>query len=163
MFERYTEKARRAIFFARYEASQLGSPCIRTEHLLLGILREDKRIKTMLRVDMKELSDRLRRDVINARILPTVDLPLDDVSKRALAHAAEEAEAMKHQHIGTEHLLLGIMREDKDRAAQVLREMGTPSVDELRKTIVESAPNQEQESSFPGIKMPLRLEVLFIC
>ena len=42
MFERYTEKARRVIFFARYEASQFGSPCIETEHLLLGLLREDK-------------------------------------------------------------------------------------------------------------------------
>lgn len=42
MFERYTEKARRVIFFARYEASQYGSPCIETEHLLLGLLREDK-------------------------------------------------------------------------------------------------------------------------
>ncbi len=42
VFERYTEKARRVIFFARYEASQFGSPCIETEHLLLGIMREDK-------------------------------------------------------------------------------------------------------------------------
>ena len=112
MFERYTEKARRVIFFARYEASQFGSPYIETEHLLLGLLREDKALTNrFLRSHASVESIRKQiegRTTIREKVSTSVDLPLSNECKRVLAYAAEEAERLSHKHIGTEHLLLGL-------------------------------------------------------
>ena len=112
MFERYTEKARRVIFFARYEASQFGSPYIETEHLLLGLLREDKALTNrFLRSHASVESIRKQIEghtTIREKVSTSVDLPLSNECKRVLAYAAEEAERLSHKHIGTEHLLLGL-------------------------------------------------------
>ncbi len=128
MFERYTEKARRVIFFARYEASQFGSPYIETEHLLLGLLREDKALTNrFLHAHMAVES--IRRQIeknttIREKVSTSVDLPLSNEGKRVLTYAAEEAERMGHKHIGTEHLLLGLLREENCFAQQILKERG---------------------------------------
>jgi Clp amino terminal domain, pathogenicity island component len=124
MFERYTEKARRTIFFARYEASAFGSPFIETEHILLGLLREDKALLGRLLPDVNYES--IHREVtIHTKVresIPThMDLPLASECRRALKFAAEEAERLDHRHIGTDHLLLGLLREDHF-ASQLLRE-----------------------------------------
>src|SRR5207249_5063240 len=128
MFERYTEKARRVIFFARYEASQFGSPYIETEHLLLGLLREDKQLTNrFLRSQISVVTIRKQiegRTQVREHISTSVDLPLSQECKRVLAYAAEEAERLSHQHIGTEHLLLGLLREQKSFAAEILQERG---------------------------------------
>ncbi len=128
MFERFTEKARRVVFFARYEASQFGSPYIETEHLLLGLLREDKALinrflhqHSSVESIRRQIED---RTVIREKVSTSVDLPLNNESKRVLAYAAEEAERLGNNHIGTEHLLLGILREDRSFAAQILQERG---------------------------------------
>jgi len=88
MFERYTEKARRTIFFGRYEASQFGSPYIESEHLLLGLLREDKSLaNTFLSSHGAVESVRKQveeRTVIRARVSTSVDLPLSNECKRIL-------------------------------------------------------------------------------
>ena len=127
MFERYTEKARRVIFFARFEASAFGSPYIETEHMLLGLLREDKAIARRVIPDLS--AERIRQEIEKATIIrpPTstsVDLPLSNECKRVLTYAAEEAEGLSHKHIGTEHLLLGLMCEENSSAARLLREHG---------------------------------------
>src|SRR5450756_3226772 len=105
MFERYTEKARRVIFFARYEASQFGSPYIETEHLLLGLLREDKALTNrFLRSHASVESIRKQIEghtTIREKVSTSVDLPLSNECKRVLAYAAEEAERLSHKHIGT--------------------------------------------------------------
>lgn len=128
MFERYTEKARRVIFFARYEACQFGSPYIETEHLLLGLLREDKALTNrFLRSHASVESIRKQiegRTVIREKVSTSVDLPLSNESKRVLAYAGEEAERLTNRHIGTEHLVLGLLREEKCFAAQILMERG---------------------------------------
>jgi len=128
MFERYTEKARRVIFFARYEASQFGSPSIETEHLLLGLMREDKsltnrflRSHSSIESIKKEIEG---RTIIREKVSTSIDLPLSAECKRILAYSADEAERLRHRHIGTEHLLLGILREDKCLAAEILHERG---------------------------------------
>jgi hypothetical protein len=125
MFERYTESARRTIFFGRYEACQYGSPYIETEHLLLGILREDaNRFKRWL---PKLNSDEIRRK-IDARhpqrtpVPTSVDLALSQESKRILNYAMEEADSLDEWQIGTEHMVLGILREEESFAAQLLQE-----------------------------------------
>jgi len=128
MFERYTEKARRVIFFARYEASQFGSPYIETEHLLLGLLREDKALTNRFlrsHASIKSIRKQIEgRTTIRDKVSTSVDLPLSLECKRVLAYAAEEAERLAHKHIGTEHLLLGLLREDKSFAAEILHERG---------------------------------------
>src|SRR5881409_1581098 len=116
MFERYTERARRVIFFARYEASQFGSTTIETEHLLLGLIREDKILTNRFLRNHSSI-DSIRQQIegrtaIHERVPTSADLPLSSECKRILAYAAEEAERLNHQHIGTEHLLLGILREE---------------------------------------------------
>jgi ATP-dependent Clp protease ATP-binding subunit ClpC len=128
MFERYTEKARRVIFFARYEASQFGSPFIETEHLLLGLLREDKALTNRFlrsHASIEAIRKQIEgRTPIREKVSTSVDLPLSQECKRVLAYAAEEAERLTHKHIGTEHLLLGLLREDKSFAAEILHERG---------------------------------------
>src|SRR5712664_3517974 len=116
VFERYTEKARRVIFFARYEASQYGSPYIETEHLLLGLMREDKALAN--RFLRQQCSSELIRNEIAGRITVSGEC------KRIPNVAAEEAERLGHQHVGTEHLLLGILREEKCFGAEILMERG---------------------------------------
>src|ERR671912_1269570 len=128
MFERYTEKARRVIFFARYEASQFGSPYIETEHLLLGLLREDKALANRF-LRSHAAIESIRKQIeshttVREKVSTSVDLPLSHECKRVLAYGAEEAERLSHKHIGTEHLLLGLLREDKSFAAEILHERG---------------------------------------
>src|SRR5580693_2106291 len=155
MFERYTEKARRVIFFARYEASQFGSPYIETEHLLLGLLREDKALTNrFLRSHASVESIRKQIEghtTIREKVSTSVDLPLSNECKRVLAYAAEEAERLAHKHIGTEHLLLGLLREEKCFAAEILHERGLrlPTIrEELARTSQEKAqPQRQRESS----------------
>jgi ATP-dependent Clp protease ATP-binding subunit ClpC len=117
MFDKYTEKARRVIFFARYEASQFGSPYIDTEHVLLGILREDKALTNRFLRSHSSVES-IRRQIkgltiVREAVSTSVDLPLSADCERVLAYAAEEAEGLGHKHIGTEHLLLGLLREEK--------------------------------------------------
>ena len=124
MFERYTEKARRTIFFARYEASQFGCSCIETEHLVLGVFREDKALANQYQASEAIRHSITQRGTTGLKVATSVDLPLSHESKRALVYAAEESERMNHKHIGTVHLLLGLLREEKSFGAQLLREQG---------------------------------------
>ena len=128
MFERYTEKARRTIFFGRYEASQFGSPYIESEHLLLGLLREDKSLAfTFLR--SHDTVESIRRQVeeqtvIREKVSTSVDLPLSNECKHILAYATEEADKLSHKFVGTGHLFLGVLREHDCFAAKLLGERG---------------------------------------
>ena len=128
MFEKYTEKARRVIFFARYEVSELGSKSIGTEHLLLGLLREDKALISRFLPD--DVSTDMLRAQIEAEIIKgekismAVEVPLSAESKDVLKYAAEESENLGHRHIGTEHILLGLSRKKDSLAERVLRGNG---------------------------------------
>ena len=158
MFERYTEKARRVIFFARYEASQFGSPYIETEHLLLGLLREDKALTNRFLRSHASIES-IRKQIeghatIREKVSTSVDLPLSHECKRVLAYAAEEAERLSHKHIGTEHLLLGLLREEKCFAAEILRERGlrlsTVREELVRSQTEKASTSRPKESSLLG-------------
>ncbi len=129
MFERYTEKARRVIFFARYEASQFGAPAIEPEHLLLGLMREDKTLTARFLARAQASLEAIRKDIegrapMREKISTSVELPLAPETKRVLAYAHEESDRLQHRHIGTEHLLLGLLREERSMAAEILFERG---------------------------------------
>src|SRR5205814_9002527 len=101
MFEKYTEKARRVIFFARYEASQFSSSYIETEHLLLRLIREDKNLTNRFFPKANAPIDSIRKEIegrtmIRAKVSTSVYLPFSDESKRALNSVAEESERFSH-------------------------------------------------------------------
>jgi ATP-dependent Clp protease ATP-binding subunit ClpC len=151
MFERYTEKARRVIFFGRYEASQFGSPYIETEHLLLGIVREDKALTNRF---LRSQVESIRKEVENHTVMrektsTSVDLPLSNESKRVLAYAAEEAERLAHKHIGTEHLLLGLLREEQCFAAHILTKRDV-RLDHVREELARQPQGAAQEENRPS-------------
>jgi len=144
MFERYTERARRVIFFARDEAVQFHSTTIETEHLLLGLIREDKNLTNRFLRNHSSIES-IRKEIegrttIRQGVSTAIDLPLSNECKRILAYAAEEAERLMrlmHWHIATEHLLLGILREEKCIAAQILQQHGL-SVKPIREELARS-------------------------
>lgn len=129
MFERYTESAWRAIFFARFEASRLGSGQIEPEHLLLAVQREATGLAYRLLRSSPALAEGIRSE-IEANNTPaegnsaSIDLPLSQTCKHVLALASEEAAKLISEHIDSEHLLLGILREEESFAAAMLRERG---------------------------------------
>ncbi len=129
MFERYTERARRVLFFARYEATQLGSTSIETEHLLLGLIREGKGLTSRIFARSHLSLESIRKDiegrtVFREKVSTSVDIPFSTETKHVLQFAAEEADRLLHTYIGTEHLLLGLLREERSVAASILYEKG---------------------------------------
>jgi ATP-dependent Clp protease ATP-binding subunit ClpC len=128
MFERFTEKARRAIFFARYEAGQYGSSNIGAEHLLIGILRDDG--LTVLRLLAPQATAEWFRTEIEKQIVrhvptsATIELPLAPDCRTILISATEEADKLRNRRVRTEHLLLGMLRLKDSLVAQLLREKG---------------------------------------
>lgn len=146
MFERYTEKARRVIFFARYEASQFGAPAIEAEHILLGLMREDKGLTNRFFRHSQASIESIRKEIegrtiLREKVSTSVDLPLSPEAKRVLAFAAEESERLQHRHIGTEHLLLGLLREEKSVAAEILHERGL-RLNTIRDELTRSTSNE---------------------
>ncbi len=128
MFERYTEKARRTIFFSRYEASQFGSPYIESEHLLLGLLREDEDLaNAFLRSHggIESIRKQAERQTpVREKVSNSIDLPLSNECKHILAYSVKEADKLSHKYISTGHLFLGVLREQHCLAAKLLRERG---------------------------------------
>ena len=128
VFEKYTDRLRRVIFFAGYEASQFGSKTIETEHLLLALIREDKELTNRcLRNPSSTESIREaieRRITIRERVRTSIETPISNECGQIFTSAAEEAERLNQSRVDTEHLLLGILREEKCVAEEILSERG---------------------------------------
>ena len=127
MFERYTEEARRALFYARFETTQRGGTSIETEHLLLGLIRESRGpVNAMLAhfqvtplILLQEIDARVP---LKERVPTSVEIPFNPEVARALKNAPEEADRLRHSHVGPEHLFLALLIEDQSVAALVLSE-----------------------------------------
>lgn len=129
MFERFNDNVRRALFFARYEASRSASRQISAEHILLGMLREADQALVELcnavAIDVRELREELLGETVALEPASTSpDLPLAEETKKVLAFAVHEAETMGHGRVGSEHLLLGLLRIDQSSAAKYLATRG---------------------------------------
>lgn len=125
MFERYREDARRAIFFARWEAQQSGSTYIEPEHLLLGLTHDaDSKANQFFALSVYAENFRQQLGFRPSAKSSTSDHPLSNSGKRVLAYAAQEADKLASKPIGTEHLLLGLLREKKSDVPQTLAAMG---------------------------------------
>jgi ATP-dependent Clp protease ATP-binding subunit ClpC len=140
MFDRYTEKARRVIFFARYEAGEYGSTTIDTEHILLGLLREDRALIHHLHLDLSpEIRDEIEKVIQRGiRVSTSAEIPLSTDSRKALELAGEEADRLAHRQIETHHILLGILRVEKSLAARLVMAKGAKA-DAIRVQIAQGA------------------------
>lgn len=138
MFERYTEKARRAIFFGRYEASEFGRDQIEADLLLLGLAHESPELcEQWLRANYAQLHAIVARlYTADKRVATNVDLPISKECQKVLAYATEEADHLGNTHIGTEHLFLGLIREG-GTAAKLLEDQGK-TLGFVRAAIMES-------------------------
>ena len=126
-FTRYTERAKRATFFSRWEAAQFGSRTIEGEHLLLGLLQARQGIAACpaLALPVAQVrADVARRTPPGESLGTGVVVPFADATKRALARAVEEADRRQHARIGTGHLLLGLLGEHASVAAGLLSARG---------------------------------------
>jgi ClpA/ClpB-like protein len=131
MFDRYTEKSRRVLQFARENASKSGAASIESQHLLLGILRETPSVLSeQFRQKLEQMQSELDAPDVKGARISEEGLPLSNECKRILAYAAEEAERLAHRHIGTEHLFLGVLREEKCTTAKIMRSHGIKVEDE---------------------------------
>jgi uncharacterized protein (TIGR03435 family) len=141
MFNRFTSRAAQVLFYARSEVSQLGSSAVEPEHILLGLLDEGKglgsRILARTGVALDDFrSDILRRLTAREKVPESDEIPFSASCERALQYSAEEADRLLHSHIGTDHLLLGLLREERSVAAEVLAARGL-RIEAVREAIVE--------------------------
>ncbi|MDH3628479.1 MAG: ATP-dependent Clp protease ATP-binding subunit [Acidobacteriota bacterium] len=129
MFEKLTEKAKRVLFLARYEASQQSAQHIGSEHILLGLLKEpEESIRELFNranVSIDLLQAELeRRGPMREKLSTSVEIPFSDETKKVLEYAEEESERLMHSSIGSEHLLLGLLRMEESTAGRLLVERG---------------------------------------
>jgi len=151
MFERFNQHVRRSLFFARYEASRLSSHSIALQHVLLGMLREaDPVFIELLRnrgIEPRELREELLGERVTIeRVSTSPDLPLAEETKKALAFAVHEAESMGHSSVGSEHLVLGLLRVEESATAEYLSANGV-ELFQLREEVIQRGRELEAEAS----------------
>jgi ATP-dependent Clp protease ATP-binding subunit ClpC len=141
VFERFTERARQVVVLAQDEASRLQHNYIGTEHLLLGLLREEEgvaaRVLGGLGITADEVRGEVERVVGQGDEVPTGQIPFTPRAKHALERSFREALALGHKYIGTEHVLLGLAREENGVAARILAELGA-SAEKVRDEVYRS-------------------------
>lgn len=126
----FTDRVRKVLQLAREEAARLHHEFVGTEHILLGIIREGEGVAaavlTNLNVDLEEISARIEETVKQGKAAAQAgpDLPYTSRAKKVLEFSMSEARQLNHAYVGTEHLLLGVLREEKGIGAQVLTEAG---------------------------------------
>src|SRR5690242_1781257 len=128
MWQRFTERAKRVVFFALEEAARLGENHVATEHLLLGLVRETDsvavRILGVLGVELSRIRSEIMANIAHGPGNLGQDMRLTPDAKRVIDLAYEEAGYLNNDYIGTQHLLLGMMRESGNPAAQTLGRLG---------------------------------------
>jgi ATP-dependent Clp protease ATP-binding subunit ClpC len=147
MWQRFTERARRVVFFAQEEAGRLGENYVSTEHLLLGLVREPDsvaaRILDRMGVSLGRIRSEIERQVTRGDGRLGQDMQLTPRAKRVIDLAYDEARQLNNNYIGTEHLLLGLIREGEGLAGRVLAKLGV----DLERTRREVMALQDNDST----------------
>src|SRR5512137_401469 len=151
MFEKFTERGRKIIIYAKEEAEKRNNDYLGTEHLLLGLLREEDSVPVNILKKMGLSTDEVRYEVeknlpIGGNLLTFGDIPFTPRAKKVLELAIEEARLLGHNYIGSEHLLLGLIREDEGIAGKVLRNLGANLLGARQLTINLAVKPQSQTS-----------------
>src|SRR6185295_16153269 len=141
MFDRFTDRARKVMSFARQEAERFNHDYIGTEHILLGLVKEGSGVAANvlenLEVDLEKVRLEVEKLVKPAPDVVTIgQLPFTPRAKKVLEFAIDEARALDHNYVGTEHLLLGLLREQEGLAAQVLLNLGL-KLDDVRSEVMD--------------------------
>jgi ATP-dependent Clp protease ATP-binding subunit ClpC len=143
VFKRFTERARHVIVVAQDESRALKHDYIGTEHILLGLLREEEglaaRVLESLSLTVEEVRAQVARLVGQGDEAPTGQIPFTPRAKKVLELSLREALTLGHDYIGTEHILLGLARENEGVAARVLREAGISAI-EIHEAIIRLLP-----------------------
>lgn len=168
MYDRLTEKTRRVISYARQEAQRMGHQYIGTEHLLLGILRERTgmaaTVLDRLHVDPAQLRAEVEK-AAGAQPQPadgSRQFPFVPGAKKAFEYAAEESKGAGQNYIGTEHLLLGLLREEEDIAAQALKSCGV-RLEAVREALADLlGPGEGPPSAPSSARIEARLQEAFL-
>ena len=141
MFERFTDHARNVMALASQQAQRFGHNCIGTEHIFLGLLKEDActgaKILKNRGVDTKKMRLEIKQFLkLKGESEPDAEnkLPPTPPAVQVVQYALEEARALNHDHIGTEHLLLGLLRETDEIAAQTLANLGV-KLEDVRESL----------------------------
>jgi len=128
MFNRFTERAQRVLLLAQEEAMRLGHPYVGTEHILLGLIREGQGVAAKalagMEIEVEAVRAMIEQAVGKGQGGPSGEITLTPRGKKVLELSVEEARRMGHNYVGTEHLLLGLIREGEGLAAQVLHGIG---------------------------------------
>ena len=139
MFDRFTDAAKKTMSFARHEAMQMQHDFIGTEHLLLGLLHEGRSLAAMVLKNMGLDLDQVRQEVAKVikpgAAVTSGQLPFTPLAKRVLELSMEEASRLHHGYLGTEHLLLGLIRVQAGLAAQVMTKLGV-AFDKVREEVL---------------------------
>jgi ATP-dependent Clp protease ATP-binding subunit ClpA len=139
MFERFTERARRAVVLAQEEARKLDHGYIGTEHLLLGLIREGEGVAAKalesLGISLKTVREQVVARVGRGQRPPSGHIPFTDRAKRVLELSLRESGQLGHRYIGTEHILLGLVAEGDGVAAQVLTGLGA-DLERVRQQVI---------------------------
>jgi ATP-dependent Clp protease ATP-binding subunit ClpC len=139
MFERFTHRARRVVVLASEEARTLNHNYIGTEHLLLGLIREGEgvapRVLESLGISLEAVQRQVKEIIGEGQEVPAGHIPFTPRAKKVLELALREAHELKHHYLGTEHILLGLIREGEGVAAQVLEKLGG-DLDRVREEVM---------------------------
>ena len=141
MFNRFTERARRILVLAQQEALKLGNDHIGTEHLLLGLVGDVDSVASRSLVSLNVNLSAIRSQIVeklNRNSVEKQEVNYTPRAKKALELAVDEAQHLGHNYVGTEHILLGLMREVEGIAAQVLRSLGIDSIEMIRQRLFEA-------------------------
>ena len=141
MFDRFTDRAKKVMSFARQEAMKFNHEYIGTEHILLGLVQEGSGVAANvlknMTIDLEKIRHEVEKIVKTGPSMVTMgQLPFTPRAKKVLELSLEEASQLSHNYIGTEHLLLGLIRENEGIAAQVLMNLGV-KLDEVREEVLE--------------------------
>ncbi|TCL61972.1 ATP-dependent Clp protease ATP-binding subunit ClpC [Hydrogenispora ethanolica] len=153
MFERFTERARKVVYLAQQEAARLGHNVVGTEHLLLGLVAEGDGVaaKALETLDIRLEKIRLEVEKIIGvgETNPFGEIPFTPRAKRVLELAVEEGRQLGHNYVGTEHILLGLIREGEGVAAQVLKNLGA-DLERVRKQVMSLLGGGSSGMTFSG-------------
>jgi ATP-dependent Clp protease ATP-binding subunit ClpA len=140
VFERFTDRARRVVVLAQEEARMLNHNYIGTEHMLLGLIREGQGVAAKslqeLGIDLEAVRYEVEQIIGQGAAAPTGHIPFTPRAKKVLEMSLRESIELDHNYIGTEHILLGLIREGKGVAAQVLEKLGA-NLDRVRQQVIE--------------------------
>jgi ATP-dependent Clp protease ATP-binding subunit ClpC len=156
MFERFTDRARRVVVLAQEEARMLNHNYIGTEHILLGLIHEGEGVASKalesLGVSLEAVRSQVEEIIGRGQAEPTGHIPFTPRAKKVLELSLREALQLGHNYIGTEHILLGVIREGEGVAAQALMKLGA-DLDRTRQAVIQllaGRTEEETEKEFRG-------------